>query len=169
MANGEVPPVKDRLEYPVVEAESGLSKGLLRVLHKQLGDKTTIQAPLVKEKWRAICLNPADVDTLLQVNELSEEFQWTKFVVVAAGSIAKENILETMKVTCEVLTDQPDGVDPYINYDVWFDLYVFIATKAGLPMAKVQAVNDFLKGLSTANYGLIGPKDFLSQECPPLY
>ena len=38
MANGEVPPVKDRLEMPVAtqKVDSGLTPGLLRVLPKQV-------------------------------------------------------------------------------------------------------------------------------------
>lgn len=36
LANNEIPPVKERLEYPTVESPFGLTKGLLRVLHKQV-------------------------------------------------------------------------------------------------------------------------------------
>ena len=36
LANGEEPPVKERLEYPVPPSESGLTPGLLRVLNKQM-------------------------------------------------------------------------------------------------------------------------------------
>ena len=36
LADGDVPPVKERLEYPVPPSESGLTPGLLRVLHKQV-------------------------------------------------------------------------------------------------------------------------------------
>lgn len=36
MADGEVPPVKETLEYPSVESKDGLTVGLLRVLDKQV-------------------------------------------------------------------------------------------------------------------------------------
>ena len=44
MANGEMPPVKDRLEMPTAtqKTDTGLTPGLLRILHKQvLSRKTT--------------------------------------------------------------------------------------------------------------------------------
>ena len=39
MANGEVPPVKDRLEMNTAtqKTDTGLTKGILRVLNKQVG------------------------------------------------------------------------------------------------------------------------------------
>ena len=41
MANGEIPPVKERLEMPVAtqKTDTGLTQGLLRVLHKQVRAK----------------------------------------------------------------------------------------------------------------------------------
>ena len=38
MANGEMPPVKDRLEMPTAtqKTDTGLTPGLLRILHKQV-------------------------------------------------------------------------------------------------------------------------------------
>ena len=38
MANGETPPVKERLEMPVAtqKTDTGLTPGLLKVLHKQV-------------------------------------------------------------------------------------------------------------------------------------
>lgn len=40
MANGETPPVKERLEMPVAtqKTDTGLTPGLLKVLHKQVHD-----------------------------------------------------------------------------------------------------------------------------------
>lgn len=36
MADGQVPPVKETLEYPVIESKDGLTVGLLRVLDRQV-------------------------------------------------------------------------------------------------------------------------------------
>ena len=43
MANGETPPVKERLEMPVAtqKTDTGLTPGLLKVLHKQVGLQNT--------------------------------------------------------------------------------------------------------------------------------
>merc|ERR1711976_199067 len=53
MANGEQPPVKERVEMPVAtqKVDTGLTAGLLRVLNKQLGPKKTVPLSLIEEKW----------------------------------------------------------------------------------------------------------------------
>ena len=68
MANGEIPPVKERLEYPVPPSESGLTPGLLRVLNKQLGHNSpdTVPKEQLKAKWRGVCLS---VHHLEEVNK----------------------------------------------------------------------------------------------------
>jgi len=38
MADGEKPPVKERLEYPDLVSKDGVSVGLLRALHDQVGN-----------------------------------------------------------------------------------------------------------------------------------
>ena len=45
MANGETPPVKERLEMPVAtqKTDTGLTPGLLKVLHKQVLQNTAVQ------------------------------------------------------------------------------------------------------------------------------
>ena len=44
MANGEMPPVKDRLEMPTAtqKTDTGLTPGLLRILHKQVVQKSNV-------------------------------------------------------------------------------------------------------------------------------
>ena len=49
MANGETPPVKERLEMPVAtqKTDTGLTPGLLKVLHKQVGLQNTAVQTIV--------------------------------------------------------------------------------------------------------------------------
>ena len=47
LSHGEEPPVKDRLEIPLPPFDKGgMSRGLLKVLHKQLGNFTPVLLPL---------------------------------------------------------------------------------------------------------------------------
>lgn len=74
-----------------------------------------------------------------------------------------------MKVVCEVLTKQPDGAEAYIEFDVWWKIYEFmIRVDAKIPMAQVDQVREYLAGISSGNQGMIGPRDFLHQDCPQL-
>nr|XP_053635420.1 ropporin-1-like protein [Cherax quadricarinatus] len=42
MSKGTPPPVKERLEFPVPESSSGISPGVLRVLHRQLNGEGSV-------------------------------------------------------------------------------------------------------------------------------
>merc|ERR1712079_877564 len=61
MARGEAPPAKDRLEYPVPHTESGLTPGLLRVIHKQVGHQAKVTQAVLADKWRGVCLSQVRV------------------------------------------------------------------------------------------------------------
>ena len=51
MANGEMPPVKDRLEMPTAtqKTDTGLTPGLLRILHKQVLSRKATLTQLCKK------------------------------------------------------------------------------------------------------------------------
>ena len=44
---------------------SGLTPGLLRVIHKQVGHTTKVTAVVLSEKWKGVCLHQQDLDHLL--------------------------------------------------------------------------------------------------------
>jgi hypothetical protein len=75
-----------------------------------------------------------------------------------------------MKVLCEVLTEQLEGVDAMIPYMHFWEIYAFLARLDGtISHQQMHAVNEFLMRRAHPNYCLIGPKDFLDPKCPPLY
>ena len=43
----------------------GLTPGLLRVIHKQIGPNSKVTAVTLAEKWRGVCLSQQDLDHLL--------------------------------------------------------------------------------------------------------
>ena len=44
---------------------AGLTPGLLRVIHKQVGHSTKVTAVALSEKWKGVCLHQQDLDHLL--------------------------------------------------------------------------------------------------------
>ena len=44
---------------------AGLTPGLLRVIHRQIGQTSKITQAALSEKWRGVCLNQVDLDHLL--------------------------------------------------------------------------------------------------------
>lgn len=74
-----------------------------------------------------------------------------------------------MRIVCEVLTDQPDGAEPYIHYPLWWELYVYLAKLVrNVSSDKIQKVNSYLQVVTNDNFCLVGPKDFLSGSCPAM-
>ena len=80
-----------------------------------------------------------------------------------------QNVAQTMRIVCEVLTDQPDGQEPYIKFAQWWELYEYLAQVVGNinPEAMARA-KSYLANVTKSNGNLIGPKDFLDSNCPPL-
>lgn len=37
LSEDKAPPMKERLEFPIPESDNGISPGILRVLHRQVG------------------------------------------------------------------------------------------------------------------------------------
>merc|ERR1711893_4544 len=82
MANGETPPVKERLEIPAAtqKTDTGLTAGLLRVLNKQLGPKKTVPLAMIEEKWRDLALPKEQFDELVRIGSFGgDSIEWLKF------------------------------------------------------------------------------------------
>ena len=74
-----------------------------------------------------------------------------------------------MRVACEVLTKQPDGAEAYIEFDVWWKIYEFmVRVDAKIHVVQVDHVKEYLNAISSRNQDMIGPRDFLHQDCPQL-
>jgi hypothetical protein len=169
MASGEVPPTKDRMEYPENEATSGLTMGMLRVLNKQLGPKEQVTKEETRQRWKSMCLDTAYLEELFAVGNLPDPFEWVFFVGLAAGTLGK-TLTDTMKTVCEVLTSQPDGAEPYIEMKTWWRIYMFMVEVDGkIPMTQVEQVQEYLTTIVSGNQDMIGPRDFLHQDCPQLH
>lgn len=91
MANGEVPPVKERLDMATAtqKTDSGLTVGILKTLHKQLSSKKTAQLSLIEEKWKAMSLPQEKFDLVVQLGGFHGEIEWIKFMVVSCSTISK--------------------------------------------------------------------------------
>lgn len=75
-----------------------------------------------------------------------------------------------MRIVCEALTEQAEGAEPYINYQTWWELYVYLAKVVRqIGADTIERVNSYLQQVSKGNFNLIGPRDFINNpSCPPL-
>ncbi|KAL0281603.1 UNVERIFIED_CONTAM: hypothetical protein PYX00_002539 [Menopon gallinae] len=128
LANGEEPPVKDRIEYPPYDSPTGLTPGYIKILIKQLGKdpEAVVSAGTVFAKWNCACLEDELLVKLVALLGARTSFNWLKFVAIAAGFISN-SLTNTMVLLCELLTDEPEGGMATIPLGLFCDLYTFLA------------------------------------------
>lgn len=170
MSKGDIPPVKDRLEFPVNPAPNGLTKGLIRLLNKQLGGKKRCNFALLKPKWTDICLSPADAQKLLENNGLDPgDFSWTQFIAAAAASLGNGGISDIMDTVCFSMAQTiPNKDESSIPLEDFLEAYTFLANRFNIENQDVEAASNFLKERARGNANLVGPKDFNDPGCPLL-
>jgi len=161
--------VKDRIESPVKESKDGLTPGILRVLDIQLGGKTgqRVATKEVFRHWKGFGMNLDGLNEIFQRAGMSQDqyVDWDKLMSVMACTIS-QNLTEVMAIICEVLTEQPEGIEPVIPYAGWFELFKYVGMNV-LQIVTPDAaasVNNCLAPIANKNHGLIGPKDF-TQIC----
>jgi len=170
MANGETPPVKDRLEMPVAtqKTDTGLTAGLLRVLNKQLGPKKVVPLSLIEEKWSDVALPKELFDELVRIGGFGGDVEWFKFFSLACSSLG-ENITDAMKIVCEILTADPDGGAARIPFPLFQELYKYLAQIDGeISQEHINTVINYLTYHVDKQDGFVQPRNFLSQDCPAL-
>ena len=164
LANAEIPPVKERLEYPVPATESGLTPGLLRVLHKQLGLQDSVRKDVLKAKWRGLCLQLNHLEAILK--EDNDNVQWRPFLVEAAASIFEDKVevVTLIETVCEAMADLPEGESSSLNKEDFLEILRLAGKKCDV---ETEQVENFLDELAAKrDDGKLAPKDLKHEDCP---
>ena len=83
LAMGEPLPVKKRLE----SGGSGLTPGLLDVIHHQLKDQTRVTLSVLTKKWTDLGLPKAQLMEIFAAGGFAHEFEFMKFFAVACSHL----------------------------------------------------------------------------------
>lgn len=170
MANGEMPPVKERLEMPTAtqKTDSGLTAGMLRILNKQLGPKKVVPLGMIEEKWKDLALPKEQFDELVRIGSFGGDVEWLKFFSLASSSLG-ESLKDAMKTVCEVLTADPDGGPARIPFPLFQDLYKYLAQIDGeISEDHINTVLNYLQYHVDKQDGFVQPRNFLYEDCPSL-
>ncbi|CAF4316445.1 unnamed protein product, partial [Adineta steineri] len=91
LANGQTPPVKERLEMPdaTQKIDTGLTMGLLKILHRQFSSKRTISLQQIKEKYEDLDIPQEQFDDIVQIGSFNDNVQWDHFLAIALTKISK--------------------------------------------------------------------------------
>jgi len=170
LANGDIPPVKERLELATAtqRTDTGLTPGLLRVLHRQLGPKRNVDVSLVEEKWKDLMLPKEQFDELLRIGNLTGVVEWYKFLAVGCSALA-ENITKALKIACEILTADPEGGASRVPFPLFRDVYKFLASIDGeIREETVQAALNYLQMHAERQDGFVQPRNLTATDSPSL-
>ncbi|XP_076632190.1 uncharacterized protein LOC143347146 [Colletes latitarsis] len=128
LAKDELPPVKERLEYPPFSHPSGITPGYLRTLLNMFGPVEKICLSTLLETWQGIALSESTLYQILLVGKFlpERECHFYKFLAIACGFLGK-NLLETAIYVCELLTEEPEGGSAMIPLPIFLRLYGYLA------------------------------------------
>ncbi|XP_028425409.1 ropporin-1-like protein isoform X5 [Perca flavescens] len=89
LSKGECLPVKDRLEMNVAtqKTDTGLSPGLLKILHKQLSPRETCSKEELQKKWKGLCLPMDQLETLLSLGSFGSDINWMEFFALGCSAL----------------------------------------------------------------------------------
>ncbi|XP_040276124.1 ropporin-1-like protein [Bufo bufo] len=170
LSKGEPLPVKERVEMPMAtqKTDTGLTPGLLRVLHRQLAAGVIVPVEEVEQKWKDLCLPQAQLLSILQLDHQGREVEWMKFLALACSALGG-SITTALKYACEILTEDPEGGAARIPLQTFVFLYKYLAQVDGdISDTTIQEVLGALQEEAGKQGGMIQPRNFLSPQCPPL-
>ncbi|XP_072743256.1 uncharacterized protein [Anoplolepis gracilipes] len=138
LANGEVPPAKNRLEYPPFIHLTGITPGYLKTLLNRFGHVDKVCLKALVQDWRGLDLPETSLYQLFTVAGLLPDKKYCdfyRFLAVACGFLGNvslrlrplQNLLETMIYVCELLTHEPEGGSAMIPLRIFLDLYGYLA------------------------------------------
>ncbi|XP_043683805.1 uncharacterized protein LOC122636538 isoform X1 [Vespula pensylvanica] len=129
LANKEVPPVKERLEYPPFEHPSGITPGYLKTLLNRFGHVNKVPLRAILEHWQGIDLSETSLYQICLVGGFLKgdwNCDFYRFLAIACGLLA-DNLTDTMIYVCELLTEEPEGGSAMIPLRNFTNLYGYLA------------------------------------------
>ncbi|XP_004625346.1 ropporin-1-like protein [Octodon degus] len=160
LSQGDPLPIKDRVEMPVAtqKTDTGLTQGLLKVLHKQCSHKPEVTIKDLEHKWRTLCLPMDRLHALLQLDPCGDSIEWIKFLALGCSMLGG-SLNSAMKHFCEILTADPEGGPARIPFDTFAYIYRYLSRLDS--DVKVLDTESYLNNLKeSVKNGMIGLSDF---------
>ncbi|XP_006915930.2 ropporin-1-like protein [Pteropus alecto] len=163
LSRGDPLPVKDRIEMPVAtqKTDTGLTQGLLRVLHKQCSHRQYVDLADLEQKWGKLCLPIEKFRALLQLDPCEHEMEWMKFLALGCSMLGG-SLSTAMKHLCEILTTDPEGGPARIPFETFAYVYRYLSRlDPAISVAETDVYLSSLKdSIESRKNGMIGLSDF---------
>ncbi|XP_060610959.1 ropporin-1 [Anolis sagrei] len=160
MARGEVPPVRERADRVPLSNWAELTPELLKVLHQRVSGRLIVHVDELAQMWKVLNL-PTDLfDSVMNVGRFTEEIEWLKFLALACSSLGV-TIAKTLKIICEVLSNENDSGPARIPFSTFQFLYTYIAEVDGeISASHVSRMLNYIEQEIIGPDGLIKVTDF---------
>ncbi|XP_067912331.1 ropporin-1-like protein [Heterodontus francisci] len=162
LSKGETLPVKERYEMPVAtqKNDTGLTPGLLKILHNQLSPKNLVEEAELVEKWKDLGLPIQQLQNILQLGQFEDEIEWMKFLALACSDLGG-TLFSALKYACEILTTDPTGGAAHIQFETFKYLYTYLAMMdTEILESDIEATLLSLQEDVDKQGGLIQPRNF---------
>lgn len=128
LSRGDPLPVKDRIEMPMAtqKTDTGLTQGMLKVLHKQCGHKQYVELADLEQKWKNLCLPIEKFRAIMQLDSCDHKVEWIKFLALGCSMLGG-SLNTTMKNLCEILTSDPEGGPARIPFKTFSYVYRYLS------------------------------------------
>uniref|UniRef100_A0A2P2HY65 Ropporin-1-like protein n=2 Tax=Hirondellea gigas TaxID=1518452 RepID=A0A2P2HY65_9CRUS len=186
LEDGRVPPVKDRLEFPVPVTSEGISPGILRVLQRQLGDTKdgNVEWASLAEACHSLGVRKNAVKESWDLTEGAkgcESKPWDHILSHLAirnsgnNQDTNKNVSEALQHVMNALTD--DSVSKRVLLQRVLDHYARIHAHIHSQDPNVdqnavvlvhQDAQDYLTDVAQYQQGFLLPSDLTRPSCPPL-
>ncbi|XP_034718525.1 ropporin-1-like protein isoform X1 [Etheostoma cragini] len=166
LSKGECLPVKDRLEMNVAtqKTDTGLSPGLLKILHKQLSPRQTCSKEELQEKWKGLCLPMDQLETLMSLGSFGSDINWMEFFALGCSALGG-TLVSSLKFACEILTEDDEGGAARIPFNTFGQLYNYLAHLDGdMPQDHIDNFLCTLQTQADLQHGMIKPLDFINRD-----
>ncbi|TNN17637.1 Ropporin-1-like protein isoform 1 [Schistosoma japonicum] len=169
MAKSEIPPVRERLEFPIStqKVDTGLTPGTLRILNNQLASMKIVPLPVIEEKWRDLSLPVERFQEICRIGNFVNACEWRWFLALAASELCP-TLSETLKLICELLTADPEGGAARLPFEQWLEFYRYLAKIDDIPDEHINKVLAYLSFDTSTQNGAIAPRNFMHKNCPKL-
>ncbi|XP_051538853.1 ropporin-1-like protein [Myxocyprinus asiaticus] len=162
LSKGEALPVKERMEMPMAtqKTDTGLTPGLLKILHQQLAHKEIITKEELLQKWKGLCLPFEQLDTILALGNFYENIDWMQFFALGCSALGG-TIKSALKHACEILTEDHEGGAAQIPFDTFRSLYTYLAHLDGeIPKEQTDSFLLSLQEIAEHHGGMVQPSHF---------
>nr|XP_020032450.1 ropporin-1-like protein [Castor canadensis] len=167
LSRGDPLPVKDRIEMPVAtqKTDTGLTQGLLKVLHKQCSHKRFMDLADLEQKWKNLCLPVEKFRAILQLDPCEEKIEWIKFLALGCSTLGG-SLNTAMKHLCEILTADPEGGPARIPFETFSYVYLYLTgLDSSISCSDTESYLASLKeNVESRKNGMIGVSDFFTPK-----